>query len=480
MLLFGLTVPRGAEAAVFEVRHVAVDVNDTVAYDGMLPDDTVPGVTCDGVAVRRELDSAYLAEIEEMMRIEEIMAEAKREIERYDRNMMRQEMSFDYMELQPLLRGIFLAATERGFIRHDAMFRPVSGTNVRDYGIAVLPLASNWILKAAGVESRSKLRRMATANAMALALTVGITEGTKHAVSERRPDGSDHHALPSGHAAIAFMSATILSREYGYISPWISIGGYATATATEILRVRGNRHWVSDTFIGAGIGIAATNLGYFITDRIFGQDAITPIKLRRKELMNLAKFIDHPSSFGFTTGTEVGSRNVSGAHLVMPDGLASDEILLKAGAGLTASVDGTWYWGKHVGVRGSLRTTSVQAKLYDLTTDSRLGSFTGDTFSMYHCNLGMQLSALTSPESRFAVHAFGGYRWSTDARFVNEDNVLSVVLPSTHCPETGCGFTMDFVTRKNILTGIMFDYTHTFTRIMPDRFSITTTWRLLF
>ena len=65
------------------------------------------------------------------------------------------------------------------------------------------------------------------------------------------------------------MTATMLSKEYGHLSPWVGIGGYGVATMTGLMRIANNKHWLSDVIVGAGIGILATELGYWLTDVLF-------------------------------------------------------------------------------------------------------------------------------------------------------------------------------------------------------------------
>ncbi len=77
-----------------------------------------------------------------------------------------------------------------------------------------------------------------------------------------RPDNSTYNSFPSGHTAQAFVAATFLHKEYGHKSIWYSIGGYSIATTVGVMRVMGNRHWLSDVFVGAGIGILSTELVY--------------------------------------------------------------------------------------------------------------------------------------------------------------------------------------------------------------------------
>lgn len=137
------------------------------------------------------------------------------------------------------------------------------------------PLLLTTGLKAAGVEGRSSWGRYAVSAAASYAVMALLVNSIKYAAREQRPDGSTRNSFPSGHTATAFAAATILHKEYGLTrSPWYSIGGYMMATATGCMRVLNNRHWVSDTFAGAGIGILSTELGYTLADLLFRQQGL--------------------------------------------------------------------------------------------------------------------------------------------------------------------------------------------------------------
>ena len=70
------------------------------------------------------------------------------------------------------------------------------------------------------------------------------------------------------------MAAHMLHKEYGNVSPWISVGGYAVATATGATRMLNNKHWMSDILAGAGIGILAVEFGYLFADLIFKENGL--------------------------------------------------------------------------------------------------------------------------------------------------------------------------------------------------------------
>lgn len=124
-------------------------------------------------------------------------------------------------------------------------------------------------LKACGYESRSSWGRMLTSDAFSAASMAVMVNGIKYSVKRLRPDGSARNSFPSGHTATAFMTAAMLDKEYGWRSPWFSIGGYTAAALTGVSRIMNNRHWMSDVVAGAAVGIGAVHLGYFITDCIF-------------------------------------------------------------------------------------------------------------------------------------------------------------------------------------------------------------------
>ncbi len=66
-------------------------------------------------------------------------------------------------------------------------------------------------------------------------------------------------SFPSGHSAMAFSLAVVVSSRYK--SPVVGILAYGTATLTALSRIHDKRHWASDVFIGSVIG-------YFVTRRI--------------------------------------------------------------------------------------------------------------------------------------------------------------------------------------------------------------------
>lgn len=81
-----------------------------------------------------------------------------------------------------------------------------------------------------------------------------MVQAVKHTVRRERPDGSNSAAFPSGHAASAFATATVLHRHYGWK---IGAPAYALGSYVSLARMAWNRHHATDVVIGAGFGIAS-------------------------------------------------------------------------------------------------------------------------------------------------------------------------------------------------------------------------------
>lgn len=130
------------------------------------------------------------------------------------------------------------------------------------------PMAASFLLKAAGVKCRSSWEQRLYKSGASFILCSGTTYLLKHSIHKMRPDGTDNRSFPSGHTAIAFSGATVLHKEFGKTSPWISVAGYTVATITAVDRVRRNRHHWEDVATGAAIGFLSAQASYWIVDKI--------------------------------------------------------------------------------------------------------------------------------------------------------------------------------------------------------------------
>ncbi len=139
---------------------------------------------------------------------------------------------------------------------------------VTDNFLQFAPAVAVFGLNAAGVKGKHSILSSAEYYVIAFLIMAGTTELVKNVSHIQRPDQSDYKSFPSGHTANAFMGAEFLHQEYGHRSAWYSAAGYTIATATGVLRMTNNRHWLGDVIAGAGIGILSTRFAYWLVPRI--------------------------------------------------------------------------------------------------------------------------------------------------------------------------------------------------------------------
>lgn len=272
-----------------------------------------------------------------------------------------------YVGIPLFLAGVIAKSEKRSFRQNTADLRNSRTRlltnfhseidNYTQFAPAVLALGLN----VAGVEGRSNLGRFAVSLALAYGIMAGIVNPIKYGAKEMRPDGSTRNSFPSGHTATAFVSATILHKEYGLTrSPWYSIAGYGVATATGVMRVLNNRHWVSDVLSGAGIGIFSTELAYGISDIIFKGHG-----LKRGFLSDKSNAVENPSFFSISMGMGLGTRNMtfSGEELgVFDEEFNTKDVNLKFGTATVVGAEGAYFFNKYIGVGGRLRIKSNPIK----------------------------------------------------------------------------------------------------------------------
>ena len=236
-------------------------------------------------------------------------------------------------------------------------------TRIDDYSQFFGPVMATG-LKIGGVEGRSDWGRYLASEAMSYGIMAAFVNSIKYTAKEMRPDGSTANSWPSGHTATAFVGATILHKEYGLTrSPWYSVAGYGVATATGVMRVLNNRHWVSDVLSGAGIGIMSGELAYALSDLFFKGRG-----LLRGDISGDRSIIDNPSFFSISMGIGFGSKNIdfdlkNFDFEGYDDG--DDDFNLKFGASTAVAAEGAYFFNKYIGVGGRLRVNSSPIKGWD-------------------------------------------------------------------------------------------------------------------
>jgi len=138
--------------------------------------------------------------------------------------------------------------------------------------IRYAPAVAAYAISLCGVKSQHKFIDKTVILAVSYIASDFVVNTTKNLTKSLRPGrdatSTDSYSLPSQHTAMAFVAATFLDHELGYISPWISVGGYAVATWVGIARVANNDHWTSDVLMGAAVGILMTNATYWAYDGV--------------------------------------------------------------------------------------------------------------------------------------------------------------------------------------------------------------------
>ncbi|CAN5768522.1 hypothetical protein BH11BAC4_BH11BAC4_15190 [soil metagenome] len=155
---------------------------------------------------------------------------------------------------------------------------PAFITKIDNY-LQYAPAVAVYALNIAGIKGKNNFRDRSLIYAMSTLISSATVISLKKITKVERPDGSGNNSFPSGHTTTAFAAAEFLRMEYKDVSPWIGVAGYLTATATGILRIYNNKHWVNDVVAGAGFGILSTKLAYWIypaiQKRLFKKTAVT-------------------------------------------------------------------------------------------------------------------------------------------------------------------------------------------------------------
>ena len=110
------------------------------------------------------------------------------------------------------------------------------------------------VLSIATMTGSASLQGLGSDLLCAQIVTQGVVQTGTIVTRRARPDGSNHHSLPSGHTAASFATASVLQRHFGWAigAPAYAFGAYVAAA-----RMSANRHYFSDVLKGASVGIAA-------------------------------------------------------------------------------------------------------------------------------------------------------------------------------------------------------------------------------
>ena len=294
-----------------------------------------------------------------------------------------------------------------------------------------VPLALTIGLKIAGVESRSDWPRFWASSAASAAIMAGLVNGIKYTTSEMRPDGSTRNSWPSGHTATAFLAATILHKEYGLTrSPWYSVGAYTLATATGVMRVLNNRHWISDVLSGAGIGILSVELGYGLMDLLFKNRG-----LQRGDLAIYPDLRTNPSFFAISMGIGLGNKHLTlpAFNFDIPDDFVDGEDItngepleLKFRSATVVGVEGAYFFNPYIGVGGRLRVKATPINgwsKFALSEEAEMKEFFNDPLFV-NSSQNIALKIESDHITEFAADAGVYFSWPLSSRFALGSKLL--------------------------------------------------------
>jgi membrane-associated phospholipid phosphatase len=111
-----------------------------------------------------------------------------------------------------------------------------------------------------------KARETGFLGALAIGHAQLLTQGLKYMTQRERPldyKEANHGGIaffrggdsfPSGHSSSSFALAAVFSYEYGRDHKWVPFTSYGLATVIAASRLSGQKHWMSDIFVGSTMG----------------------------------------------------------------------------------------------------------------------------------------------------------------------------------------------------------------------------------
>lgn len=296
----------------------------------------------------------------------------------------------------------------------------------------IAPAAVMVGMKAAGVESRSSWGRMLLSDAFSVALMAGTVQGLKNTTNVMRPDGSDNHSFPSGHTATAFMTATMLNKEYGYKSPWIGVGAYSVATATGLMRMANNKHWLSDVLVGAGIGIMATEFGYWLADLIYKDKGLN---IKNRDVADDEFDVRRNSFLGLYMGF----------NLPLSKYDLDEDNVFQTSTGTTIGLEGAWFINRNIGIGGRASFSNLQYIVNKNDAPDK-------TFNYFTAMAGPYFSFPITHRFSLGSKLVGGGVWYP------KTSINGISVGNNHGFSCGTGLSLQYDVRKHLSGTIFLDY----------------------
>jgi membrane-associated phospholipid phosphatase len=164
----------------------------------------------------------------------------------------------------------------------QAIFGKTDFRGVDDYS-RHLPLVTAYGLMATGHRGERTPLAFTLIYVLAHELDGTVVSNLKRVTAQGRPFNENvRTSFPSSHTSQAFLTATLLHEQYGRQYPWVSVTGYAMATATGTMRFIGNKHWVTDVMAGAAIGFLSAETVWHLYPAL---TKLLPQRLAQKMLL---------------------------------------------------------------------------------------------------------------------------------------------------------------------------------------------------
>lgn len=324
-----------------------------------------------------------------------------------------------YTSLPLIIEGLIAKSQDAHFrqLRND--YLPQFKHHADDY-LQYAPAAALLTLKLAGADAKSTTRQMITADAIATTLVCGTVTALKHCTQAVRPDGSNKHSFPSGHTATAFLTAGLLTKEYGHLNPLIGIGAYTTATATGLMRMANNKHWLSDVLCGAGIGILSAEIAYWLTGHLFPHEGNADL-----QPANALSADDKPHFIGLYLGMNI--------PISVYD--IDEQNTYRTSSGSRFGIEGAWFANHRFGIGTRLIATNTAI----ITNEKRAEPNTLRTNSI---QIGAYLSL------PLTKHILTGLKLTVGCQYYHPITLETTTIPSKTSLAFGSGISLTLRTRN--------------------------------
>ena len=348
---------------------------------------------------------------------------------RLDRFSSSRLYQMTYIGVPLVVGGLIVKSEDDHFRGLRNTYLPQFDRHLDDY-LQYTPAAVMLGMKVAGVQSRSSWDRMLVSDAFSILLMGGVVNSLKQTTHVERPDGSNKHSFPSGHTATALMTATMFNKEYGHKSPWVGIGAYGVATATGLMRMANNKHWLSDVLTGAGIGILSTEVGYYLADLIFKERGIN--RFANEDMFDR---MGKPSFVSLYLGLNIP---LSGYDI-------DEQTEFRTSSGSSAGVEGAYFFNPYVGIGGRFTVSNTSI----IVNKDRAENNTFDALSL--CG-GSYFSYPLSSRWLIGSKLLGGYVHYPQLKLTDR------LVPVRNGFCFGSGISLTFKAKEHYGVRFFFDY----------------------